>query len=210
MIIAECASRTATQAARSQFIVHRTRGLVLKPQPPDTVQPFQVIPAPGEPLLPWVAWGEQGALLWVSSRRDENTGLLARNSLIDSELRAEISEYWRLLYVAATRARDHLIFSVAANPNFRADRWNSWMPFLKNSVGFVPEALGEQPRPIGLTESNSGVDITVGFDDLPRVVVQEKQKPSEIDWSTVRYSGPSRKSLHSFPVQSIHLTSLTC
>ena len=193
LIVAECAYHVGARATASQFILHRTRGLMLKPQPPDAVQPFRVIPSPGQPPLPWSAWGEAAALLWVSTLKDDPSGPLTRNSPIDSGLRAEISEFWRLLYVAATRARDHLIFSVAANPSFRTERWNSWMPFLRDFVGFVPEAVGETQRPMGKTEADTPVDIAVGFDDLPRIQVEERQERSRINWSSVTYSASPRK-----------------
>lgn len=205
LVIAECASHVATRESSSQLIAHRTHGLLLKPQPPDAVQPFR-ISRPGEPPLPWVGWGEQAALLWVSSRREQSgpaTGQLSRNSPIDSELRAEISEFWRLLYVAATRARDHLIFSIAANSNFRTDRWSAWMPYLRDAVGFIPGATGELPRPIGLTESGATVDISVGFNDLRRVQVTQKQKPPEVDWAKVKYAAPPRR-IPSFLPRSVN------
>ena len=191
LIMADSCAYFNLSGPATQFIADRHKGLLLKPQPADEYLPFRVIPSPGDSPIPWVATGEEEGLLWVSKRRDPNTGQLLRNSGIDAELRSEISEQWRLLYVAATRARDHLIFSASAKITW--EPWNCWMPFLRDNVGFVQGIQGEAPRNIGLNESRQQVPILIGFDDLERPSLEESKSPPLLDWNSVGYTKAERK-----------------
>lgn len=85
----------------------------------------------GEPVShadgPGSSWSrpDNSSTVWVSGARDTGTGRPAYDHPYNAGWRDEVAEYWRLLYVAFTRASDHLVISLPDTvPDYY--RWSSW------------------------------------------------------------------------------------
>ncbi|MFW2830140.1 double-strand break repair helicase AddA [Sphingomonas sp. ID0503] len=84
-------------------------------------------------------------------RKAEATGLLAE--VLEETARDDMREHWRLLYVAATRAEEHLVIGGALGPKARGvPPESSWYTALDNAIGGMGVDWIEDARWSGVRE----------------------------------------------------------
>lgn len=106
---------------------------------PDTREPIMALrPRPaGEPVDygpgPGTKWLRSGdsSTLWITDNRDTASGRPNWDHPYNPAWRDQVAEFWRLLYVAFTRAGDHILFSLP-NSIHHFYRWKSWGKALNN------------------------------------------------------------------------------
>jgi ATP-dependent helicase/nuclease subunit A len=155
------------ESARNERIVRNRRaGIILRPRASDTYQPFRVsiVNPSNQKHVSWVGRGSENAILWLSPERDLQNGLFVVESPIKQKVKDDVAEFWRLFYVVATRARDHLIFSVGNEDKWEKYEWNSWMRYLRTSLDLANIGATQQ-RVVTFQPSSRQVEI--GIEDLP-------------------------------------------
>jgi ATP-dependent helicase/nuclease subunit A len=90
---------------------------------------------------PNVLWDADGRPEICIGPRDNRFTTAGADALLDPEAEAALAERARLLYVAATRARDHLLVSLFHKPKQRRTAAARLLPFLEGAphVAFDPE-----------------------------------------------------------------------
>ncbi len=81
--------------------------------------------------------------LWLAPDRDSNTGEFRYDHPLNPAVESDFAEFWRLLYVAFTRAEDHLILPLGDSITHH-HRWSSWAHplldvFREGSEWTIPE-----------------------------------------------------------------------
>src|SRR5487761_546050 len=194
LVLAESCVTVANRPESNKFVADREHGLLLKPRGLPGVSPIYVrLQNADKRHLPLVSAVEEESLLWITSRRDPS-GSLARHTNIEAALREEIAEFWRLLYVALTRAKDHLIFSVS--PRMNQPAGTSWMVELNNFVQYQNEPPGQYAKSIGMCKVGSEKvpkEILIGFEDLPRPTRSIPARPATVNWREISEKASSAK-----------------
>ena len=160
----------ARESARNERIIRNRRsGIILRPRAEHTYLPsdVQITNVNNNKHISWVGRGDEEAILWLSPERSTETGLFVTDSPIHQNVKNDVAEFWRLLYVAATRAKDHLIFSIGNDDRWEKYEWNSWMRFLRTSLNLidVQAANGNTSKKVELASKQ----IEIGIEDLPSV-----------------------------------------
>jgi ATP-dependent helicase/nuclease subunit A len=155
---------------------NRRTGFVLRPRASYTSIPFgvEIVNVTNHKVISWVGRGSENAVLWLSPERNVQNGLFVVESPIKQSVKEDVAEFWRLLYVVATRARDHLIFSIGNEDRWERYEWNSWMRFLRASLNLanVGAIQGQSIKKVRL----SSKQVEIGIEDLPTVPIP---KPSQ-------------------------------
>ena len=146
------------QACDEPFVADRRHGVALRPVAGHDPPP------PGE--LPtfrggWYHDDDAGfdldrGLLWLAEVRD-GEGRLRHDHPLTPHLRDRRAEFWRLLYVAVTRASDHLVVPLAPT---RSGEWTTWAAALAEHLDPGDVEAGttatldtdEGPLPVGVDE----------------------------------------------------------
>jgi len=146
------------QVCDEPFVADRRHGIALRPVAGHDPPP------PGE--LPtfrggWYHDGDAGfdldrGLLWLAEVRD-GEGRLRHDHPLTPHLRDRRAEFWRLLYVAVTRASDHLVVPLAPT---RGGEWTTWAAALAEHLDPGDVEAGttatldtdEGPLPVGVDE----------------------------------------------------------
>ncbi len=89
-------------------------------------------------LFPKSFWS--GGVFWLSRARDN--GYFRFHSPVNNILKKEIAENWRILYVAMTRARDHLVLHLPVNRSSSETEW--LMVFNEMIKEKLPESMPTQ------------------------------------------------------------------
>jgi ATP-dependent helicase/nuclease subunit A len=165
--------QTGTMVDNDRMVRSRKGGMWLKPVPSSGVGRVQdiVANAYNNRRLDWVAPYSE-SLLWVSSSRNPQGGNLVCNAHWQGALLEEQAEFWRLLYVALTRTKDHLFFSVGNNyrtsfANRDEYPYTSWMPYLREFVELgqlLPGQVTSVKKDICGTSKT--FDIPIGLDEI--------------------------------------------
>ncbi|AHG00726.1 hypothetical protein HALLA_05780 [Halostagnicola larsenii XH-48] len=105
---------------------------------------------------------------WLRGNRSMNVPMDDNHPLTDN-IYAEIAEFWRTLYVAYTRASDHLIFGLTDTVLWPYDENFSWAPLLRERL--QPNGLdgwrdGVFARAIDYNELEGTEQVWIGIDDL--------------------------------------------
>ena len=158
------------ESARNERIVRNRRtGIILRPRASNTNLPsgVSIVNVNDYKTVSWVGRGSENAILWLSPERDSNNGLFVVESPIKQNVKDDVAEFWRLFYVVATRARDHLIFSIGNEDRWEKYEWNSWMRFLRASLDL--ENIGSTQQPIIKKFQLSSKHVEIGVEDLPTI-----------------------------------------
>lgn len=94
------------------------RELVVHPR--HETDPISYDPGPGSY---WIH-SDDTSSIWISTSRDDD-GSLSNPHPFNTALADQLAEYWRLLYVAFTRAGDHLIAPLGDDLH-HSHRWSTW------------------------------------------------------------------------------------
>jgi len=151
------------QVCDEPFVADRRHGIALRPVAGHDPPP------PGE--LPtfrggWYHDGDAGfdldrGLLWLAEVRNGD-GRLRHDHPLTPHLRDRRAEFWRLLYVAVTRASDHLVVPLVPT---RSGEWTTWAAALAEHLD--PGAGADEDGPPGVVtlETDEG-PLPVGIDDV--------------------------------------------
>lgn len=196
------------ETARNQRIAkNRRTGIILSPRARSTQLPSGVSLTMNGEEVPWVGQHGESAILWLSSPRNRITGDLIVDSKIKQGTKDEIAEFWRLLYVAMTRAKDHIVFSIGSHSHWEKYEWNSWMRNLRSALNLQDIETNPTPhvRPVLL----SSKEVLLGIEDLPATPAPKSEqplaKPKFTDKNSAYESGcpqfaPSQLNPSTFPV----------
>lgn len=158
------------ESARNERIVrNRKTGIILRPRASNTYLPSRVSISNvnNQKAVSWVGRWNENVILWLSPERDIQTGLFVVESPIKQDVKDDVAEFWRLFYVVATRARDHLIFSVGNEDRWERYEWNSWMRFLRATLDLAN--VGTTSQPIVRKFQSSQKQVEIGVEDLPTI-----------------------------------------
>lgn len=136
----------------------------------------------GEPVSynggPGSAWlrTDNSCTLWVTNSRDNTSRAPAWDHPYNPAWQDQVAEFWRLLYVAFTRASDHIVFSFP-NSIHHFYRWKSWGPLLNRvfqpNSGWPQEPTGTRieftldPAAQHEDDEDRHGTIPIGVDTLP-------------------------------------------
>lgn len=104
---------------------------------------------------------------WLRGNRGQD-GTMQDNHPLADNVAANIAEFWRTLYVAYTRASDHLIFGLSDTTPW-PDEYMSWTPLLRERL--QPHGLdgwreGVFSKSIEYDELDEEKTVWIGIDDL--------------------------------------------
>ncbi|MGB9932897.1 UvrD-helicase domain-containing protein [Haloarcula amylolytica] len=104
---------------------------------------------------------------WLRGNRGDD-GTMQDNHPLADNIAANIAEFWRTLYVAYTRASDHLIFGLTDTEPW-PDEYMSWTPLLRERL--QPDGLdgwreGVFRHQLDYAEANGSPEVCIGIDDL--------------------------------------------
>jgi len=116
---------------RERIFLDREIGVAIKPIDIN-VEPIEDINGPGKRLIPG---NLSSGIFWVSKKREDN-GVFKFNNPLNQFIKKDIAEFWRLLYVATTRARDHLIFHLGLIEP-KGNKYTKWMYTIQNKLGVL-------------------------------------------------------------------------
>jgi ATP-dependent helicase/nuclease subunit A len=150
------------QVCNQPFVADRRHGMALRP-----VAGFDE-PPPGE--LPtfrggWYHDGDAGfaldrGVLWLSEVRGSD-GRLRHDHPLAAHVRDRRAEFWRLLYVAVTRASDHLVLPLAP---VRGGEYTTWAAALAEHLA-PGDPDGGAAAGVGVVETDDG-PLPVGVDSI--------------------------------------------
>jgi ATP-dependent helicase/nuclease subunit A len=150
---------------------NRKIGMVLKPRVGRVPMPggARIAQSTGDRSIPWAGKGDEDSLLWLSPLRNSESGMLLVSSPLNAIVSESVAEFWRILYVAATRAKDHLILSLSDGWN--RYEWNSWMTFLRKVLDLgSPSKEGARDARLSWNGTDGKTckrEVAIGIEDLP-------------------------------------------
>jgi len=172
---------------KQRLLSKRTEGFTLRPRAAETPCPDTCsFPTPDEEASVWLSENFGGDFadctgpIWLSDERDESGRLKYPNPL-NEYLKPQISESWRMLYVALTRATDHLFIGLGEKTPFNG-QWTTWMCGIRDALS----AGGEWPRDRSLalltspgeSEPDARTEpVPIGVDDVPPGEKRETETP---------------------------------
>jgi len=173
VVLADTARNEAYQKACDEpFVADRRHGIAVRPTTGGSEQPD----AGSIPTFSGGWFHEDDSeydfdrgLLWVSECRGTDGRIRHEHPLTDY-VRDARAEFWRLLYVAVTRAGDHLIVPVGETRGTTA-RYNTWAAALAESLA---------PGDDGVLDTDDG-PVPVGVDDLPVADPPSETSPAFAD-----------------------------
>lgn len=154
-----------------RMVRNRKIGLILKPRAGQTYLPPQVtIAQKGQNSgIAWASRGNEESILWLSPIRDNSNGMFVARTPINQIVSEALAEFWRILYVAITRAKDHLIFS--CGDKWARYEWNSWMRFLRTAMNLGDtQTSGIQKFTYTWKDVKGKIvakEVSLGIEDLP-------------------------------------------
>lgn len=107
--------------------------------------------------------------VWISDERNDEDGRFRHQSPLNEFVRPDASEFWRMFYVAVTRAADHLFVGLTSLPNWAEEwtRWTTWATTLNDLL--EPDEGWVSHRGGTVTLNLDGVSLPVGVDDVPTI-----------------------------------------
>lgn len=151
---------------QDRMIRNRTAGIILQPKAVRSMpQGVSIVNINSKKAVNWSGQGREDAILWLSPER-RSDGTLSPESKLNQIIFESVAEFWRLFYVVATRARDHLIFSVGNHKTWNKYEWNSWMRFLRKKLELTHHKENSGPSFKKLKASD--IEFKIGIDDLPK------------------------------------------
>lgn len=201
VVLADTAYNEAYQKACDEpFVADRHHGIALRPWTGGSVQPD----AGSIPTFAggWFHDDDTGyafdrGVLWLSERRAADGRIRPGHPLTD-HVRDARAEFWRVLYVAVTRACDHLIVPLGTTRGTVAE-YNTW-------AGAIAEYL--DPGEDGVIAADDGPGVPVGVDDLPvadplgeptQGLADLLSKPSETDADGIDPTAPGCSAMSVVP-----------
>lgn len=170
VVIPESIVHVFESSRTARMVRSRKIGMILKPRASRIALPAGVLIARGgrDRGIAWASRGREESILWLSPVRDALSGVFTANTPLNDTISDAVAEFWRILYVAATRAKDHLIFS--CGDKWTRYEWNSWMRFLRKSLRL--EDVNPGIHRISLSwkdEKSKSVkrEVKIGIEDIP-------------------------------------------
>ena len=126
---------TQPRLQQQRLLMDRQYGFALRPRPGETPVPNSVeFPTPDRKRRPPVwfnnAYAERfpdvTGPIWLSDQRTE-TGAFQFSNPLNAHLTAREAEFWRLAYVAFTRAEDHVFVGLGSIDDDTELRWSTWL-----------------------------------------------------------------------------------
>jgi ATP-dependent helicase/nuclease subunit A len=149
-----------------RMVRSREAGIILKPRTREDMPPGVSITSnlSGRSVA-WAGRRNEESILWLSPERRDTDGCFASESRLNQNIKENIAEFWRLFYVVATRARDHLVFSIGNDKSWNRYEWNSWMRFLRSTLQLDNLKSGAH-NSVNRVQL-SPIEVHIGIEDLP-------------------------------------------
>jgi ATP-dependent helicase/nuclease subunit A len=173
---------------KQRFLSKRTEGFTLRPraaeQPcPDTCS----FPTPDSEANVWLSedfdadFADCTGPIWLSDERS-NSGKIAYPNPLNEYLKPQISESWRMLYVALTRATDHLFMGLGEDEPYNG-KWTTWMCGIRDSLsenGKWPDNLSYSllTEPSNSNSEDQTEPVPIGVDDVSPGEGTEEETPN--------------------------------
>ncbi len=150
------------------------QGSIVGLAPPENVPlsgDITIPPFDGGLFDPADSWERDAGLRWVSALWcDSVTDSAARDGLVGAErvcqvARNERAEGWRLLYVALTRARDHLVIPLSRSVLSTDLHRDRWLDTIRDELDYQGGTTS-YTLPAPDTDPNSGDSIEIGVNDV--------------------------------------------
>jgi ATP-dependent helicase/nuclease subunit A len=144
------------------------RELGLRPRPAD--EPVEFGDGPGSV---WIQ-DDYASTLWYSTNRDSD-GDLRHDHPYSPALRDQLAEFWRLLYVAFTRAGDHVLLPLGDSIHY-THKWRTWAHALLMSFQTGGEWMPDdqrttefelRPEALHPQDVDGPASVPLGVGDLP-------------------------------------------
>ena len=158
------------------MVRHRTAGIFLNPRARNSLPLGVTIRGINGEEISWASHGNEESLLWLTPER-RNDGSFVTETRLNQKTREDVAEFWRLFYVVATRARDHLIFSIGTDSSWDRFEWSSWTEYMKDLLGLKNTRYDNKPAIKEVTLSKKR--LIFGINDLPegkRTIVSSMNK----------------------------------
>lgn len=156
-----------------EFVIDRELGLAVRPWADGAARPPRAPPGNSFDNF-WHTdapeqWEDCGQT-WLTAERDPswgaNPGVRQHEHSLSGVIGDSVAEEWRILYVAMTRACDHLILPLHEPFNW-AEPAHTWGATLWEALGLDTDGDPVQQAP-GLDVDGNSVDIPVGYNTLPQ------------------------------------------
>ena len=171
VIIPESIVFAPEDGRNTRMVRDRQTGIILKPRASRTTLPPGVLISPPSQNrnIAWVSRGREESILWLSPLRDLTQGTFVATSPLNEALGNATAEFWRILYVAATRAKDHLVFSIGSH--WTRNKWTSWMNYFRTAL-HLENAFPSESREVSQSwkdRDGSTVEkkLQIGIEDIP-------------------------------------------
>ncbi|SNR57056.1 UvrD-helicase domain-containing protein [Halorubrum vacuolatum] len=206
----------------NHLVCSRRDGLGIRPQPSDTPFPDGLdIDSPDDDGV-WIGTDRSDGPIatatgpiWLSDERDSD-GQFRYGNPLNRHLEREVAESWRNLYVAFTRAADHVFFGVCTNRIYNGEH-TTWMAPLRDTMrpdtGFTPGTTTVTPTDEQLNDlagrpGNAHSPFTLGIDDIPLDShAQVSHDPDPLpDVDEFLTSTPSTDAIDAMPLRPQSLT----
>ena len=182
-----------------------TQGAVSGLRPPtNTEVPVNIDLAPYTNGLydPDAEWDRDIGLRWASNHwRDTVTGAADSTSLVGPDrlegiVANERAEGWRLLYVALTRARDHLVIPLPRSVPGTAQPRDRWLDTIREGLDFTGETETYTLDPTAdSTTDSADIGVTDGDSDPPATSSTSSTPSTTTTHSDVAVAAPRRDEL---------------
>ena len=117
-----------------------------------------------------------GSLRWASDYR--TNGRIAGSPTLSRASHRYCAEQWRLLYVALSRARDHLVISLPFDHQKESVE-NSWVATLADALSFEGiSSAGRYELPVAHTDRDTPVTVQVNDVSLPDGTQRDDHQPT--------------------------------
>lgn len=199
-----------------RLLASRRHGFALRPRPGSTPSPETVsFPTPDETREPPVWFNDDfdttsvpdvTGPIWISDARTDSGEFRYPNPL-NSHLTALEAEFWRLAYVAFTRAEDHIFLGLGSIADDDEMRWSTWLAAFNETIepdsgwGSVTDREIEHRtvhQQLSWTQSTGkriSDTVTVGVDEIPSGE-PESTEPLDLSDELDQLAGPGERSDH--------------
>lgn len=177
----------------NRFVHSRSDGMALRPQPGETPFPNGIAFDGPDEEGKWISENRDMQFptctgpIWLSDEREEDVnsptyGQFKYPNELNAHLEREAAEEWRNLYVAFTRATDHLFLGCCPNELYYSGEFTTWLGPLRDSLLSSNPAPKAGVRRDGTVSEVEGVvvdDLT--FDRPYELPATEPELPGNLD-----------------------------
>lgn len=209
------------QAQHDRLLYSRRDGMAIRPQPSDTPLPGSITLNGPDRDDAWMSNDRNGDFptctgpIWIADDRDEQ-GQFQYGNPLNRHLERDTAEEWRNLYVAFTRAADHVFFGLCEDRLYYGGEYTTWMAPMRDVFmpdgGLRPGVYGhplEEPLPNDTDVEDPALPgpYALGVDAIDLRPDRAFQEPLDLpDVSDFLASEPDAEPIEALPFRPRSLT----